>query len=197
MARAKMSAPDEPGHGSEAGSRNVVDPPTATDVAKIAGVSRQTVANVLNAPQRVRPETRRHVERVIVELGYRPNRAAQALKLNTSRTIGYRIEPVAPGALASIHDRFLHALAEAGREADRQILVYTAADAAGEIAAAHRLHRSGSTDAFVLYDVAADNRDDLVAPDDTRDRARHIACCHASSLAGAISPRPPTSGTIS
>ena len=131
--------------------------PTASDVARVAGVSRQTVANVLQAPHRVRPETRRDVERVIAELGYRPNRAAQALKLHASRTIGYRIEPVAPGALASIHDRFLHALAEAGRAADRQFLVFTAADAAGEVAAAQRLYRSGSADAFVLYDVAADD----------------------------------------
>jgi DNA-binding LacI/PurR family transcriptional regulator len=131
--------------------------PTASDVAKVAGVSRQTVANVLHAPHRVRPETRRDVERVIADLGYRPNRAAQALKLNASRTIGYRIEPMAPGALASIHDRFLHALAEAGREADRQFLIYTATDAAAEVAAAQRLHRSGSADAFVLYDVAADD----------------------------------------
>jgi DNA-binding LacI/PurR family transcriptional regulator len=130
---------------------------TATDVAKVAGVSRQTVANVLHAPHRVRPETRQHVERVVAELGYRPNRAAQALKFNASRTIGYRIEPVAPGALASIHDRFLHALAEAGHEADRHFLVYTAEDSAGEIAAAQRLHRSGSADAFVLYDIAADD----------------------------------------
>jgi DNA-binding LacI/PurR family transcriptional regulator len=131
--------------------------PTASDVARVAGVSRQTVANVLHAPHRVRPETRRDVERIIAELGYRPNRAAQALKFKASRTIGYRIEPVAPGALASIHDRFLHSLAEAGREADRHFLVYTAEDAAGEVAAAERLHRSGSADAFVLYDVAVDD----------------------------------------
>lgn len=131
--------------------------PTASDVARVAGVSRQTVANVLHAPHRVRAETRRDVERIIAELGYRPNRAAQALKFNASRTIGYRIEPVAAGALASIHDRFLHSLAEAGREADRHFLVYTAKDAAGEVAAAERLHRSGSADAFVLYDVAADD----------------------------------------
>jgi len=138
-------------------SRNAAGSPTATDVAKAAGVSRQTVANVLHAPDRVRPATREHVERVIAELGYRPNRAAQALKFNASRTIGYRIEPVAAGALASIHDRFLHALAEAGRAEDRHFLVYTAQDAAGEIAAAQGLHRSGSADAFVLYDIAADD----------------------------------------
>jgi DNA-binding LacI/PurR family transcriptional regulator len=131
--------------------------PTASDVAKAAGVSRQTVANVLQAPHRVRPETRVAVERVIAELGYRPNRAAQSLKLNASRSIGYRIVPLSPGALASMYDRFLHALAEAGSEADRHFLVYTAPDRAGELAAAQRLHRSGSADAFVLYDITADD----------------------------------------
>jgi DNA-binding LacI/PurR family transcriptional regulator len=120
-------------------------------------VSRQTVANVIHAPHRVRPETRQRVERFIAELGYRPNRVAQALRFNASRIIGYRIEPLATGALATIHDRFLHALAEAGREADRHFLVYTAQDAAAEIAAAERLHRSGSADAFVLYNVIADD----------------------------------------
>lgn len=132
-------------------------PFTASDVARAAGVSRQTVANVIHAPHRVRPETRQRVERFIVELGYQPNRAAQALRFNASRIIGYRIEPLATGALASIHDRFLHALAEAGREADRHFLVYTAQDAVAEITAAERLHRSGSADAFVLYDVMADD----------------------------------------
>lgn len=135
----------------------VAGAPTASDVARAAGVSRQTVANVIHTPHRVRPETRQRVEQFIAELGYQPNRAAQALRFNASRTIGYRIEPLVPGALASIHDRFLHALAEAGREADRHFLVYTARDPAAEIAAAERLHRSGSADAFVLYDVMADD----------------------------------------
>jgi DNA-binding LacI/PurR family transcriptional regulator len=132
--------------------------PTATDVAKVAGVSRQTVANVIQAPQRVRPETRARVERVIAELDYRPNRAAQALKLSASRTIGFRIRPRPRGALNSMYDRFLHALAEAGHEVDRQFLVYTALDAAGEIDVVQRLHRSGSADTFVLYDIAADDQ---------------------------------------
>jgi DNA-binding LacI/PurR family transcriptional regulator len=148
--------PEEP--HSRAGLRTgAAGAPTATDVAKVAGVSRQTVANVLQSPHRVRAETRQLVERVIAELGYRPNRAAQALKLNVSRTIGYRIVPLAPGALVSLHDRFLHALVEAGHDADRHFLVYAARDAADELAVASRLHRSGSVDAFVLYDVASDD----------------------------------------
>jgi DNA-binding LacI/PurR family transcriptional regulator len=132
-------------------------PTTANDVARAAGVSRQTVANVIHAPHKVRPSTRQRVERLIADLGYQPNRAAQALRSNASRTIGYRIEPLVPGALASIHDRFLHALADAGQQAGRHFVVYTAQDSAAECVTAERLHRSGTADAFVLYDIAADD----------------------------------------
>jgi DNA-binding LacI/PurR family transcriptional regulator len=50
------------------------------DVARVAGVSRQTVSNVLNAPQWVRADTRARVENAITSLGYAPNRVAQALR---------------------------------------------------------------------------------------------------------------------
>lgn len=127
--------------------------PTVGDVARAAGVSRQTVSNVLNAPQRVRPETRSRVEEVIAALGYQPNRAARALRFAASRLIGYRYEPVHEESLASIHDRFLHALAEAGREADHHLLLFTADDAEDEVAACTRLFQTGGVDGFVLYGI--------------------------------------------
>ncbi|GHH82366.1 alanine racemase [Streptomyces sulfonofaciens] len=131
--------------------------PTLVDVAVAAGVSRQTVSNVLHAPGRVRAETRERVEHFIAKLGYQPNRVAQDLRANASRMIGYRIRPLAPGALASIHDRFLHALAEAGRAADHHLLLFTADDGRAEAEAAARLRRSGGAAGFVLYDVTADD----------------------------------------
>jgi DNA-binding LacI/PurR family transcriptional regulator len=133
------------------------DVPTLADVAREAGVSRQTVSNVLHAPHKVRPATRRRVEQAIVLLGYHPNRSAQALQSSSSRMIGYRIEPQSSGTLAGIHDRFLHSLAEAGRTADHHLLLYTAADRAEETDNAIRLFRGGAADAFVLYDIAVDD----------------------------------------
>ncbi|GAA2366472.1 LacI family DNA-binding transcriptional regulator [Dactylosporangium salmoneum] len=129
--------------------------PTVEDVARAAGVSRQTVSNVLNAPERVRPETRERVEAAIAQLGYRPNRVAQSLRASSSRMIGYRIEPVHPFAVGSIHDRLLHALADAGRAEDHHLLLYTADDLDGEIAGALALHRAGAVDGFVLYGLHA------------------------------------------
>jgi DNA-binding LacI/PurR family transcriptional regulator len=58
------------------------------DVARVAGVSHQTVSRVLNAHARVRPETRDRVLKVIAELGYRRNSAARALVTSRSGTIG-------------------------------------------------------------------------------------------------------------
>ncbi len=58
------------------------------DVARLAGVSHQTVSRVLNDHPSVRPETRARVNAAIAELGYRPNPAARALVTRRSQTIG-------------------------------------------------------------------------------------------------------------
>lgn len=59
-----------------------------TDVARVAGVSHQTVSRVLNGHPSVRPATRARVLAAIEELGYRPNLAARALVTGRSRTLG-------------------------------------------------------------------------------------------------------------
>ena len=59
------------------------------DVAAAAGVSLGTVSNVLNRPDRVRPETRERVERAIAELGFVRNESARLLRNGTSHTIAY------------------------------------------------------------------------------------------------------------
>jgi len=62
--------------------------PAMTDVAKVAGVSHQTVSRVLNGLSNVRPTTRQRVLDAIDQLGYRPNLAARALATGRSRSIG-------------------------------------------------------------------------------------------------------------
>ena len=58
------------------------------DVARLAGVSHQTVSRVLNDLPNVRPATRLRVEQAITQLRYRPSPAARALVTRRSRTIG-------------------------------------------------------------------------------------------------------------
>jgi DNA-binding LacI/PurR family transcriptional regulator len=58
------------------------------DVAKVAGVSHQTVSRVLNDHPSLRDATRQKVLAAMRELNYRPNAAARALSSSRSRMIG-------------------------------------------------------------------------------------------------------------
>lgn len=62
--------------------------PVMADVAKVAGVSHQTVSRVINGLPNIKETTRKRVEAAIKELGYRPNTAARALVTRKSSTIG-------------------------------------------------------------------------------------------------------------
>jgi DNA-binding LacI/PurR family transcriptional regulator len=62
--------------------------PVMADVARLAGVSHQTVSRVINGSASIRPATKARVERAIEELGYRPNTAARALVTRRSGIIG-------------------------------------------------------------------------------------------------------------
>jgi DNA-binding LacI/PurR family transcriptional regulator len=58
------------------------------DVARLAGVSHQTVSRVLNDHAKVRPETRERVLEAMRQLDYQPNSAARSLVTRRSRTLG-------------------------------------------------------------------------------------------------------------
>jgi DNA-binding LacI/PurR family transcriptional regulator len=58
------------------------------DVAKLAGVSHQTVSRVLNESAHVSPETRARVLEAMRMLGYRPSSIARALVTGRSKTVG-------------------------------------------------------------------------------------------------------------
>jgi DNA-binding LacI/PurR family transcriptional regulator len=58
------------------------------DVARLAGVSHQTVSRVINDIPNVRPATRARVEQAIAQLHYSPSPAARALVTRRTRTIG-------------------------------------------------------------------------------------------------------------
>ncbi|RVX42522.1 LacI family transcriptional regulator [Nonomuraea polychroma] len=63
-------------------------PAVLMDVAVLAGVSTMTVSRVLNAPERVRAETRARVLAAVKELDYRPNQAARQLVTGRSGVLG-------------------------------------------------------------------------------------------------------------
>lgn len=90
---------------------------SASDVAKKAGVSMQTVSRVARGLENVQPATRDRVLEAMADLGYRPNRAARALRSGRFRTIG-----VIMFTLSSYGNmKTLEAIAEAASEADYTI----------------------------------------------------------------------------
>lgn len=60
---------------------------TQADVARLAGVSRKTVSNVVNRYPHVSRDLVRRVDAAIAELGYTPNQAARSLRTGRTRTI--------------------------------------------------------------------------------------------------------------
>ncbi|MEJ1090640.1 LacI family DNA-binding transcriptional regulator [Microbacterium istanbulense] len=124
--------------------------PTVEDVALRAGVSRQTVSNVLNSPEIVRPATRERVHAAIDELGYRPLAAARNLRTRRSSTIGIHLDPYAGGVSGVVLDRFIHALTEHAGARGMRVLVYAARTPEEEIERLADLSDSGEVDAAII-----------------------------------------------
>lgn len=126
---------------------------TIYDVAAAAGVSHQTIANVIKDPARVSPATRELVERHIIELGFRPSRIAQNLSSRRSRLIAFRVQARSSLATGGILDAFLHALAASAEDLDHHIVLFHSAPGAEEVRKAAELYRASIADAFVVAET--------------------------------------------
>ncbi|GAA1314462.1 LacI family DNA-binding transcriptional regulator [Saccharothrix xinjiangensis] len=84
------------------------------DVARLAGVSHQTVSRVLNGHPYVQEQTRLRVRAAIAELGYRPNRFARALVTGRSQLIGVVAQNTTLCGPASLLAAFEQVAADAG-----------------------------------------------------------------------------------
>ena len=121
------------------------------DVALRAGVSGQTVSRVVNDSPRVDPVTRARVEAAMEHLGYRPHRAARALRTGRTHTIGLVVS-----TLASVgNSRMLQAVADAASHRGYALTVVTAADAGALASAFEQLRDQGVDGAIVLNEATA------------------------------------------
>jgi LacI family transcriptional regulator len=77
-------------------------PLTLKDVAERAGVSPKTVSRVINGEAYVRPEVRAAVQRVVDELGYRPNAFARELSSSRSFLLGLYFDDPASAYAADL-----------------------------------------------------------------------------------------------
>ena len=119
------------------------------DVASRAGVSGQTVSRVVNDSPRVDPQTRARVEAAMRELGYRPHRAARALRTGRTHTIG-----IVVSTLETVGNfRMLQAVADAAAARGYALAVVTAVGPAALAEAFDRLRDQGVDGAIVLNEA--------------------------------------------
>ncbi len=125
-------------------------PATIEDVARVAGVSRQTVSNVLNSPGIVRDQTRERVQDAITRLSYSPHASARRLRTRRSSTLGIHLDPYAGGISGVVLDRFVHALTEHAGERGLRVTLYAARSPEEEIRRMADLRDGGDVDAVVI-----------------------------------------------
>ena len=88
---------------------------TINDVARAANVSRQTVSNAVNRPDRVAPQTLQRVQIEIDRLSYRPSSAAKSLREQRAGAIGLELDARGDAASAEVAYPFLTQLSLAAR----------------------------------------------------------------------------------
>jgi LacI family transcriptional regulator len=85
---------------------------TMLDVARRAGVTKQTVSNVINGRIWVSPKTRAKVEAAIAELNFVPNLVARSLATGSTQTIGFIVPSVAAAFYAEMIEEVADVLDE-------------------------------------------------------------------------------------
>lgn len=130
------------------------------DVAAAAGVSGQTVSRVVNDSPRVDPATRSRVEAAMAKLGYRPHRAARALRTGRTQTIGLLVSTLATVG----NSRMLQAVADAAATRGYALTVVTLNALVDVTAAFEQLNEHGVDGVVVLNEATAAAQDASVPP---------------------------------
>src|SRR5690242_12341568 len=97
---------------------------TLEDVARLAGVSRNTVSLAIRLSPRVNTQTRERVLRIVRETGYRPNYAARALAGRRTTTVGLVQYGSSRMQSDSFYDSILGGLRRALEDAEYDLLLF-------------------------------------------------------------------------
>jgi LacI family transcriptional regulator, galactose operon repressor len=130
--------------------------PTLRDVARLAGVSHQTVSRAINDKGEIDPETRRRVLDAARELRYRPSRFARALVKPATTTVGL----IVPDVVNPFFPELIAGVMDAADKHGWQVLVSSSQDDPDrELALLHSM--SGQADVLIGYFCEPD---DAIAP---------------------------------
>jgi len=117
------------------------------DVARLAGVSAQTVSRVSNGAENVLPATRSRVLDAMERLGYAPNHAARALRTGSFAAIGVVVHRLARTGESSTVDAIVDA---ARREGYTVNLVDVASPSPDDVTAALQRLSNQSVDGLII-----------------------------------------------
>ena len=125
---------------------------TINEVAAHADVSRQTVSNTLNYPDRVRPATLQRVRESIDLLGYRPSAPSQQLRRQRSGAVGFELNALG-SALNDVAHPFLVALSVATAQYGCHLVPFASGDARPALHGYIDTVQRHLVDAFVIVDT--------------------------------------------
>lgn len=125
---------------------------TINDVARAAAVSRQTVSNALNRPERVRADTLSKVLDEVHRLGYQPSSAAQRLRHQRAGAVGLELNPVGESP-ADIAHPFLVELSLAAPAHACHLVPFASREDTPTLEGYQSMVRRRLVDAFVIADT--------------------------------------------
>jgi DNA-binding LacI/PurR family transcriptional regulator len=128
--------------------------PTIRDVARQAGVSRQTVSRVINGDHRVAATTRTQVEGVIAEMGFRPNIIARSMSRGRAHTLAC----LAPNLSDYTFARIIEGAEAEARQHGYFLLSSSAPDAEAFAALIEQLVMQRRVDAVMVINPYIDQR---------------------------------------
>lgn len=126
---------------------------TMREVAEAAGVSIATVSFVVNNTKPVTPETRQRIERVMAELGFRPNVVARALASRRTQILALAT-PFSRLWLGAATREFILGAATAAKEARHHLVIWPVGNDGDELAT---LVGQKLVDGVLLMSVALDD----------------------------------------
>jgi len=129
---------------------------TIHDVARMAGVSRQTVSNAVNNPERVHPDTLERVRAAIDDLGYHPSTSAQSLRSRRAGAVGLELHTL--GAHNATTAPFLTALSIHAARHDCHVVPFGSRTGSPMIEGYRAMWAGRLVDAFLDTPFSGDER---------------------------------------
>ncbi|MCY3578167.1 MAG: LacI family DNA-binding transcriptional regulator [bacterium] len=121
------------------------------EIGRRAGVSRSTVSRVVNGDPNVSLKTKKRVEAVITETGYRPHAAARSLALNSTDVLGLVIPSAVETLFADPYfGRLIFGISRATNEVQMTLTLFLFGDVPDEESIISRVVSPGLVDGVIV-----------------------------------------------